>query len=123
MRGIHFSWTLSLGDLIIAVVPLAFLLGNALTFYVYRHKTPRILSEADQKLIRNEQTKLSATWLNTMAGGLIAVGTIATVVATFSSFERGDPIDWTLLAGSCIWIPAGVVLHFSARLVLRGLRA
>ena len=73
----------------------------------------------DVKLIRNERTKLTATWLNGLAVAAVAVGGIAPTVAIFAGSASpltafGLLVTWTILAGG---------LHLVARHLLKGLRA
>ena len=70
-------------------------------------------------LIHNEQTKLTATYLNGVAIALFAVGAIAPVVSVLNG-AAGSGIGVALMALICITVSA--VLHFLARIFLRRLR-
>ena len=69
-------------------------------------------------MIRNEQTKLTATFINGMAVATFAVGGLAPIFSTI--YGQNDP-TWTLLAlcGVCFLTALG--LHLLARGVLKGL--
>ncbi|BCM86274.1 hypothetical protein [Methylobacterium indicum] len=75
-------------------------------------------------LIDKERTKLTATYLNTAAGGLFTAGVIAPVVAaTFGvSGAAGGPSALTLAGGVAIFLGCSVGLHLLARTVLKGLK-
>jgi hypothetical protein len=73
-------------------------------------------------LVHNEQTKLTATWLNTLGSGSIITG----VVAPFAAYLFGLPGLNQLPAShfavsALVWLSAGLALHMLARLVLRRL--
>jgi hypothetical protein len=70
--------------------------------------------------IRNEQIKLTATYLNGLAIALFAVGSLApTFSYAFGSF-RGTPI-WVVLGAAAICLFASVALHWLGRRILRSL--
>ncbi len=73
-------------------------------------------------LIRNEQAKLTATYLNGVAIGIFAVGSLAPTVAIFSGSAQSA---WSgrivLLALSSLM--ASIVLHLFARTFLKGMQA
>lgn len=69
-------------------------------------------------LVRNEQTKLTATWLNGIAIAAIAVGTIAPSTAAIV----GTAAPAAAIIVGLVWFIAGCGLHVLARLMLRGLR-
>ena len=69
-------------------------------------------------LVRNEQAKLSANYLNGVAVALFAVGTLAPVL----SMLYGDHEPTLLLMlGIAICIAGSGALHFAARRILKGL--
>ena len=68
-------------------------------------------------LVRNEQTKLTATFLNGIAIAAVAVGIIAP--GTAAVLGTASP-TLALLSGS-IWRAIGSALHIGARRVLRRL--
>jgi hypothetical protein len=73
-------------------------------------------------LIRNEQTKLTAAWANTLAAALIAAGTFAPVAA-FAYGLSAVPISTSrmlLLAFACFVL--GIGIHMAARASLGRLR-
>lgn len=72
-------------------------------------------------LVHNEQTKLSATWLNTLATALVAAGTFAPVAALFYGFSNSAPDRAALTVGVGVCFAIGVALHFIARAFLRRL--
>ena len=70
--------------------------------------------------IHNEQTKLTATYVNGLAIALFAVGGLApTFSFAFGSF-KGTPI-WVVLGGATICLFASVALHWLGRRILRSL--
>ncbi len=75
-------------------------------------------------LIDNERTKLTATDLNTAAGGLFTAAVIAPVVAaTFGvSGAAGSLFALTLVGGVATVLGCSVGLHLLARTVPRGLK-
>ena len=66
-------------------------------------------------LIRNERTKLAATYLNGAAIASAAVGGISQVVTT------GAP-NVASVAGVAIWVVISLALHLAAQAVLGRLR-
>jgi len=73
-------------------------------------------------LVRNEQTKLTANLLNTVAAAVIAAGAVTPIVAYYYGFggTRQDFIG--LLVGTIIWFSTGLALHFAGRRLLRRLK-
>ncbi len=69
-------------------------------------------------LIRNEQTKLLATYLNGIAVAVFAVGSLAPV---FSNIYGGSGASWLLAGTSVLCVFASAALHLIARRVLRRL--
>ncbi len=65
--------------------------------------------------IHNEQTKLTATWLNNLAAAFAVAGFVAPAVS-----GQLDGAGRFVLA--LIWIGIGAGLHALARKVLKGLR-
>ena len=68
-------------------------------------------------LVHNEQTKLTATWLNGIAIAAVAVGGIAPFVAALT----GTASIPAAVVGALAWLVFGLLLHWSARRVLRRL--
>jgi hypothetical protein len=68
-------------------------------------------------LVHNEQTKLTAAWLNTLATALVAAGTFAPFAA---SNPATNGVFFAVAAGVCFG--GGMGLHVSGRAVLRRLR-
>ncbi|TNC71429.1 amino acid transporter [Rubellimicrobium roseum] len=69
-------------------------------------------------LVRNEQSKLTANYLNGVAIALMAVGGVAPLIAAFYGDRGATPLLFVAVA---ICILASAVLHFVARQILRGL--
>ncbi len=70
--------------------------------------------------IRNEQIKLTATYLNGLAIALFAVGSLAPMFSyAFGSFERAP--FWIVLSAATICLFASVALHWLGRRILRRL--
>lgn len=73
-------------------------------------------------LVHNEQTKLTATWLNTLGTASMTVGVLAPLASVFYGFT-GAAIDRAALAtGFGLWLFAGLSLHLAGRLVLKVLK-
>lgn len=70
-------------------------------------------------LIRNEQTKLTANFLNGMAIALFAVGGLAPTISALNA--NGGPSWFTVFVSLVCFLAAGG-LHYLGRLVLRGLQ-
>jgi hypothetical protein len=75
-------------------------------------------------LIHNEQTKLTASYLNTAASGCSGAGVVAPLAAAvFGLTGPGSPVSTlTLGLGILIFLVASIVLHLAARYVLKGLK-
>jgi hypothetical protein len=74
-------------------------------------------------LVHNEQTKLLAALLNTLAGGVILAGVIAPLAALSFGLTSAPGIAPVWVYGlNVIWLSVGAGLHYIARLVLRRLR-
>lgn len=73
-------------------------------------------------LVHNERTKLTATWLNTLASASIAAGGISPLVAILYGFSQPHQEMGITALLSLIWILAGIGLHIVARLVLGRLK-
>lgn len=71
-------------------------------------------------LIPNEQTKLTATYLNGIAIALFAVGAIAPTVTLLNSDTNSAGIGTSAVAVVCL--VSSAVLHLLARAVLRSLK-
>ena len=71
-------------------------------------------------LVHNEQTKLSATWLNGVGIASAAVGGIAPLAAIV--FGTGASNVITVAVSSVVWVSIGTALHFVARIILRRLK-
>lgn len=69
-------------------------------------------------LVHNEKTKLTATWLNSVAAAAVAVGGIAPSVAAVT----GTIGALAALALFAFWVSAGVGLHLWARSILSRLK-
>lgn len=74
-------------------------------------------------LIANERTKLTATYLNTAAGGLFTAGVVAPLVAAvFGIGPAGEAGALTLVLGVTIFLIVSGALHAAACSVLKGLK-
>lgn len=69
-------------------------------------------------LVRNEQAKLTANYLNGVAIALFAVGGLAQVLSLLNGDRGPTPL---MFVGIGICIVASTALHFIARRILRGL--
>ena len=61
-------------------------------------------------LIHNEQTKLTATWLDTAGTASIAVGVIAPLAAAVFGYPVAPGSPKNLFIGLAFWLSAGIVL-------------
>ncbi len=77
----------------------------------------------DEDPVRQERTKLTASYLNTIAGSLFTAGVAAPIAAAVFVFTgAGARIDaLTLVLGSAIFLACSVILHFAARALLKRL--
>lgn len=74
------------------------------------------------KLIANEQVKLLATCLNTLATASIAIGVFGPLAASLYGVP-GAPTpapSLAIIAGG--WVSAGILLHLAGRYILKGLK-
>lgn len=80
--------------------------------------------DAARRQIANERTKLTATYLNTAAGGLFTAGVVAPLVAAVFGLgaAAGNLRALTLVLGVAIFLLASGALHLAARTVLKGLK-
>ncbi len=70
--------------------------------------------------VRNEQTKLTASWLTSISAASIAVGGFAQLAPLFSGMAVAPSLGATALF-TAVWFAIGFVLHLGGRLVLRRL--
>ena len=80
-------------------------------------------ADAAAKLVRNEQRKLTATYLNVVAGSFFTAGVAAPIAAAvFGIAGSGAPIGTlTVVVGTTIFVASSVTIHFVARTLLRSL--
>jgi hypothetical protein len=77
--------------------------------------------EPDEKTVHNERIKYTATFLNTIAVGCVALGALTPIAAMMEGVARGtDPRLTLVRVGG--WIIAGGVLHLCVRWLLGRLR-
>jgi len=76
-------------------------------------------------LVGNERRKLTAAYLNTMAGGLFTAGVAVPIAAAVFGFTgAGVPVGaLTLLGGTTMFLAVSVGLHLAARSALKGLQS
>jgi hypothetical protein len=73
-------------------------------------------------LVHNERTKLTATWLNTLATALVAAGVFAPAAAVLYGLSNLQ-IEREFLAAVALGCMAlGVSIHLSARMLLGKMR-
>jgi hypothetical protein len=73
-------------------------------------------------LVRNEQAKLTATYVNGLAIAVFAVGGLAPLFSVLYS-DRPAPIPfWSLIGISLVCFAASGGLHYAARRFLKGMR-
>ena len=73
-------------------------------------------------LVPNEQTKLTAAWLNTLATGLVAAGTFAPFAAYLYGLSVPTRNGVFLALAAVVCFAGGMGLHFGGRIMLRRLR-
>lgn len=74
-------------------------------------------------LVHNERTKLTATWLNALASGMVVTGVIAPAVAVFYGvLGPGESGAAIIGISGLVWLFTGTALHFIALATLRRLR-
>ena len=80
-------------------------------------------SRGPGKSARNEQRKLLAAWLNTLASATVTVGVLAPAAGFMYGFSipGADRAPWLLGVLPVAWFSLGVVLHLVARTVAGGL--
>ena len=69
------------------------------------------------KLVRNEQKKLSSAFINGVAIAVLGVG----VLAQAAAMVQTTVVELRVTAFVVICIPAAVALHFLARALLNGM--
>jgi hypothetical protein len=73
-------------------------------------------------LVHNEQTKLTASWLNALATALVAAGFFAPAAAFLYGLSQ-MPVDrWTMVALALVCFALGGGIHVLGRAVLGRLR-
>lgn len=79
--------------------------------------------EPDQKAIRNERVKLTAGYVDRMAGALFTAGVVApAAAAVFGLTGAGTGLSTlTIVVGVTIFLSISLGLHWAARFLLRGL--
>ncbi|MCX5495182.1 amino acid transporter [Kaistia dalseonensis] len=73
------------------------------------------------KLVQNEQRKLTASFLNGIAIALFAVGGLAQILSAFYATNPGHPDRLIVVSISLIFIGVSAGAHQLARRVLKGL--
>jgi len=70
-------------------------------------------------LIRNERTKITATWINTLAAATVATGVIAPIAAVVFGLPMSGTISRPAFAiATLVWLLLGIALHLWARRIL-----
>jgi hypothetical protein len=72
-------------------------------------------------LVYNEQTKLTATALNNVAVAFVVAGFVAPVVGFANGLELRLGVASTTF--TAVWLATGLILHVTARLILRRLKS
>jgi hypothetical protein len=72
-------------------------------------------------LIRNEQLKLTATWLNTLASGIVIVGGFTPVAALVYGLGSTQRESWLVASIAVVCVGGGIGLLVFARRMLRRL--
>ncbi|MDO9428408.1 MAG: hypothetical protein Q7T93_16450 [Methylobacterium sp.] len=78
---------------------------------------------ARDKLVRTERVKLTATYLNTAAGGLFTTGVVAPLAAAVFGLTGAASglTALTLGLGTTMFLCASLAMHAAARYVIKGL--
>jgi len=72
--------------------------------------------------LTDEQTKLTANWLNAMASGVMITGVVAPAVAAYFSVPGPATAGFlALIVSAVIWLLVGYGLHWLAKVKLRDL--
>ena len=72
-------------------------------------------------VIHNEQTKLLANALDRASTACLTVGVLAPIAAALYAASGVFTMSAIVIASPLVWIFAAVVLHMSARRILRSL--
>ena len=75
--------------------------------------------EERAKLVHNEQIKIRATLLNTIAAGFVIAGVISPLAAVTVS---GSGVSWLTLLLMAVALLVAATLHYAANLTLERLR-
>ncbi|MET0678499.1 MAG: hypothetical protein ABW175_22100 [Bradyrhizobium sp.] len=70
---------------------------------------------------RNEHRKLFATWMNTLATGIITVGTLIPIGQWVYGFMPATAAPDTIWGTGVVCVGTGFVLHLLGHWMLRGL--
>ena len=73
-------------------------------------------------LVHNEQAKLTANWLNTLATALVAAGFFAPAAALLYGLSQVAISRWVMVALALGCLCLGVGIHFMGRAMLRRLQ-
>lgn len=73
-------------------------------------------------LVHNEKTKLTATWMNTLASGSLLVGVVTPTAAVIYGPTRLTAPAWAAGLAGLVFILLGLALHLFARGMLEGLK-
>jgi hypothetical protein len=69
-------------------------------------------------LVHNERTKLTASWLNTLATALVAAGAFAPAAAFLYGLSQPVSGAWAMIVIALACVAAGVGLHVAGRVFL-----
>jgi hypothetical protein len=72
-------------------------------------------------LVHNEQTKLTAAWLNALATALLAAGFFAPAAAFIYGISQVSLDRWIMVALAFGCVGLGAALHLLGRVILRRL--
>lgn len=73
-------------------------------------------------LVHNERTKLTATFINTLASACVVVGGISPLVALIYGFGATRLAGWLIALVTVTWMLVGAGLHIFARALLGRLK-
>lgn len=76
---------------------------------------------SDRDLAKDELTKLTASWCNTLSAGGLITGVFAPVFQSFGrTITPADPMspDWAVVYASLLYLTSGCIMHIIARMLI-----
>ena len=85
-------------------------------------KQPEGAAFLQTNLVHNEKTKLTATWINSLASGSLLVGVATPTAAVIYGPSQMTAPSWAAGLAGLVFILVGLALHLLARALLEGLK-